>query len=80
MEAKRVCVCEYFFTSYVCTNNTTKDHSSYIINEVSYVSRVGQTGSDGVLRLSDHRPLVNPAHPSRLVDDVLQGLRLLQLA
>ncbi len=44
---------------------------TYIVNEVSYISRVGQTGSDGVLRLSNHGSLIHPAHPRRLTDDVV---------
>ena len=39
-----------------------------------------QAGPDGVLGLGDHGPLVHPAHPRRLIDDVIQRLRLLQLA
>ena len=67
------------------TDNTSSIHfilwsAAHIINEVPDVSGVRQTGSDRVLRLSDHRPLVHPAHPRRLVDDVVQGLGLLQLA
>lgn len=54
--------------------------STHIINEVSYVSRVGQAGSDRVLRLSNHRSLIHSAHSCRLVDDMIQGLGLLQLA
>lgn len=50
---------------------TTANISPYIINEVSYISGVGQAGSDGVLRLSNHRSLVHSAHPRRLVDDVV---------
>lgn len=50
---------------------TTVNIPPYIINEVSYISGVGQAGSDGVLRLSNHRSLVHSAHPRRLVDDVV---------
>ena len=50
---------------------TTANISPYIIYEVSYISGVGQAGSDGVLRLRDPRSLVHSAHPCRLVDDVV---------
>lgn len=56
------------------------DLKTYVVYEVSYVPRVGHAGSDRVLRLSNHGPLIDPAHPRWLADDVVQRLRLLQLA
>ena len=50
------------------------------MDEVPYVSRVGHDRSDWVLGLGDDGTFVHPAYTRRLADDVLQGVRLLQLA
>lgn len=50
------------------------------MDEVPNVSRVGHHRSDGVLGLGDDGAFVHPADAGRLADDVLQGVRLLQLA
>lgn len=50
------------------------------MDEVADVARVGHDRSDGVLGLGDYGTLVHPADARRLADDVLQGVRLLQLA
>ncbi|KAF3860687.1 hypothetical protein F7725_000942 [Dissostichus mawsoni] len=52
----------------------------HLVDEVPDVSRVGHDRSDWVLGLGDDGTLVHPADARRLVDDVLQGVRLLQLA
>lgn len=50
------------------------------MDEVPDVSRVGHDRSDWVLGLRDDGTLIHPADTWWLADDVLQGVRLLQLA
>ena len=52
----------------------------HLIDEVPDVPRVGDHRSNGVLGLRDDGALIHPPYPRGLTDDVLQGVRLLQLA
>lgn len=50
------------------------------MDKVSDVAGVRHNRPDRVLGLCDNGPFVHPAHTGCFVDDVLQGVRLLQLA
>lgn len=50
------------------------------MDEVPDVSGMGHDRSDRILRLGDDGTFIHPADARRLADDVLQGVRLLQLA
>lgn len=50
------------------------------MDKVPNVSRVGHDRSDWILGLWDDGTFIHPADTRRFADDVLQGVRLLQLA
>lgn len=52
----------------------------HLVDEVPDISRVGDRRPDGILGLRDDGALVHPPYPQGLTDDVLQRVRLLQLA
>lgn len=66
--------------AFLVSNRKRICRQSYIMNEISDVAGVGQTGSDGKLRLGDDGPLIHSANSRRFIDDVVQRLGLLQLA
>lgn len=75
-----VCLCQISSRNEGINITMTPGCPPHLIDEVPDVPRVGDHRSNGVLGLRDDGALVHPPYSWGLTDDVLQGVRLLQLA